>query len=475
MPYGNRFYQGGLDLNQVLAPVNTMVGWDQAAAQLAETKRRTDLSEAAQQETMRVSQIQHGTGLPGQAGFVPGTEQQKIGLMREELAKKPPIPKFQQVINPSDVVMSKRMTAKQFGEGALKVLEPMFNTINEVAAANPQTTNWDAYQASKSSYAGQKAEMAGRGEKYMMSDEFLKLKPEQQEGFKNLYNQMMTDPDGSVFYDSGVFRQTVESKRQEEAIVGAKINKEINVANELDTILGGLFKGYYTDPKVRRAALDWYATPEGSKTVQTAAAQYSQNKQAPQFTPVVTTGGIMPFATKGPGAGTFRPVGTGEEAPSKPLPEGAVKEFGALAGLIGTTQKIESLFKPAFVGPVAGRYYGVKEKFIDMPEDQVQFYSYVRDAKDALLRARSGAQINEQEYARLVKFLPDENLPEKNFISRLKRFQDQIGILQTEKAKTYSGQGYKIDISTGRTESKESQNRRATDPKKIGRFTVEVE
>jgi hypothetical protein len=183
----------------------------------------------------------------------------------------------------------------------------------------------------------------------------------------------------------------------------------------------------------------------------------------------------MPFATKGPGAGTFRPVGTGEEAPSKPLPEGAVKEFGALAGLIGTTQKIESLFKPAFVGPVAGRYYGVKEKFIDMPEDQVQFYSYVRDAKDALLRARSGAQINEQEYARLVKFLPDENLPEKNFISRLKRFQDQIGILQTEKAKTYSGQGYKIDISTGRTESKESQNRRATDPKKIGRFTVEVE
>jgi len=216
MPYGNRFYQGGLDLNQVLAPVNTMVGWDQAAAQLAETKRRTDLSEAAQQETMRVSQIQHGTGLPGQAGFVPGTEQQKIGLMREELAKKPPIPKFQQVINPSDVVMSKRMTAKQFGEGALKVLEPMFNTINEVAAANPQTTNWDAYQASKSSYAGQKAEMAGRGEKYMMSDEFLKLKPEQQEGFKNLYNQMMTDPDGSVFYDSGVFKQTVESKKTAE-------------------------------------------------------------------------------------------------------------------------------------------------------------------------------------------------------------------------------------------------------------------
>jgi len=191
-----------------------MVGWDQAAARLAEEKKKTGLLESGQQETMRVSQIQHGIGTPGQPGFIPGTEQQKIDLMQQELAKKPPLPKFQQVINPSDVVISKNMARKQFGEGALKVLEPMYNTINEVASANPTTTNWDAYQASKSSYAGQKAEMAGRGEKYMMSDEFQKLKPEQQEGFKNLYNQMMTDPDGSVFYDSGVFRETVASKKQ---------------------------------------------------------------------------------------------------------------------------------------------------------------------------------------------------------------------------------------------------------------------
>jgi hypothetical protein len=200
-----------------------MIGWDQAAAQLAEQKRRTDLTEAGQQEQIRVNQIQHGTGTPGTSGFVPGTEQQKIGLMQQELAKKPPIPKFQQVINPSDVVMSKQMTAKQYGEGALKVLEPMFNTINEVATANPTTTNWDAYQTSKSSYAGQKAEMAGRGEKYIMSPEFEKLTPQQQQGFKDLYNAMMTDPDGSVFYDSGVFRETVASKKMVESNSKAEI------------------------------------------------------------------------------------------------------------------------------------------------------------------------------------------------------------------------------------------------------------
>jgi len=76
----------------------------------------------------------------------------------------------------------------------------------------------------------------------------------------------------------------------------------------------------------------------------------------------------------------------------------------------------------------------------------VKFYSYVNDAKDALLRARSGAQINEQEYARLVKFLPTPELPPENFKARAERFEEQVRIIQEEKKRTYEGQGYKIDL-----------------------------
>ena len=57
--------------------------------------------------------------------------------------------------------------------------------------------------------------------------------------------------------------------------------KEVNVANEIDTVLGGMFPGYYTNPELRKIALDWYATPEGSRTVQAKAAQYNQSKAPP--------------------------------------------------------------------------------------------------------------------------------------------------------------------------------------------------
>jgi hypothetical protein len=61
---------------------------------------------------------------------------------------------------------------------------------------------------------------------------------------------------------------------------------EVNVANEIDTILGGMFPGYYNDGKVRAKALEYYATPAGAKAVQAAAAKYNKSK-APDIYNVV--------------------------------------------------------------------------------------------------------------------------------------------------------------------------------------------
>jgi hypothetical protein len=61
---------------------------------------------------------------------------------------------------------------------------------------------------------------------------------------------------------------------------------EVNVSNEIDTILGGMFPGYYRNEAVRESALAYYGTPEGAKEVQTAAAKYNKSK-APDIYNVV--------------------------------------------------------------------------------------------------------------------------------------------------------------------------------------------
>lgn len=244
--------------------------------------------------------------------------------------------------------------------------------------------------------------------------------------------------------------------------------REVNVANEIDTILGGMFPGYYTDPTVRQKALRYYATPKGAKQVQTDAAEYAKSKLPPQYIPVPTSQGYQVFRSKGAKAGQFLPIPE-SGAPSKPLPESATKEFGAYAALMKNIQAVENKYKPNYVGPVSGRYYSLKEGVVGLPEQQTQFYALVRDNQDTLLRARSGAQINEQEYQRLKRFLPDPTDPPKTFKAKLNRYKDAVRNYQIEKAKTYSGQGYKIDISTGEV-PKTSRNKA-----KVGRFTVEVE
>jgi hypothetical protein len=104
----------------------------------------------------------------------------------------------------------------------------------------------------------------------------------------------------------------------------------------------------------------------------------------------------------------------------------------------GTPQK-----RADWVGPVAGRMGELREKYTGgASTDQVTFYSYVRDMKDALLRARSGAQINEQEYKRLVGFLPDEKINSKSFEARLQRFEDELNNILKTKKEVFKAGGY---------------------------------
>jgi hypothetical protein len=102
--------------------------------------------------------------------------------------------------------------------------------------------------------------------------------------------------------------------------------------------------------------------------------------------------------------------------------------------LLNMTNKVEELLNDKdagdWVGPVSGRIGQAQEKITDLPEKQIELYSTIRDMNDFVLRVRSGAQINEQEYKRLTSFLADPNLPMNNLKTRLKRFKGDLEWMQ---------------------------------------------
>jgi hypothetical protein len=212
--------------------------------------------------------------------------------------------------------------------------------------------------------------------------------------------------------------------------------REVNVANEIDTILGGLFPGYYTDENVRQKALGYYGTPEGSKIVQGMAIKYNQSKAPPIYNFLQTDQGIIPGNIRT--GGTGKSTGLGGRTPASQIQTGVYLDTMGEA-----IKRIESNYKPDYVGAVMGRVGETKGKFVDLPVNQTTFYADVNDIKDQLLRARSGAQINEQEYARLVKFLPDANSPAGNFEAKLARFKQELNDMRTSREKELSTGGYK--------------------------------
>lgn len=93
----------------------------------------------------------------------------------------------------------------------------------------------------------------------------------------------------------------------------------------------------------------------------------------------------------------------------------------------GNLARVRQNYNPDWVGPIAGRAYRAQEVLTGLADNnQSMFYADVRDLADMLLRARSGAQINEQEYARLSKLVPTPDLPPKVFKERLNRFETQL-------------------------------------------------
>lgn len=118
-----------------------------------------------------------------------------------------------------------------------------------------------------------------------------------------------------------------------------------------------------------------------------------------------------------------------------------IKELTDLVGLRNSMRTIDTMFDESFVGLVEGNplLRGIGEttgidviesvkqgRHVLLTSKQIQFSRIVNDLSDRLLRARSGAQINEQEFKRLEKIVPTLGLSEVAFKARAKDFAREL-------------------------------------------------
>lgn len=135
-----------------------------------------------------------------------------------------------------------------------------------------------------------------------------------------------------------------------------------------------------------------------------------------------------------------RNIATGQKAAEiqaqQPLPAAEVTALSGLDVMVENLNRVSTIFKPEFTGPVHNYEAAFQEKFTgNISPEEVEFRATTRDLQDSLLRARSGAQINEQEYKRLVNFLPDPSLPSNVFQTRLDRFKKEVNSIRNSRMK----------------------------------------
>ncbi len=284
------------------------------------------------------------------------------------------------------------------------------------------------------------AEKEATSPEFKKSQDFEKELETKAKEYQKAYKEAMGDVEISLSDAKEVVRSAVEKRYYPE-----KQTNQPSAGNAVDLAIKRKFgTDYLKDPAKSEEADKWLATDEGRKAV----IQARDDLTPPSVTYLQTSEGFVPAVTRGPGIGT-----TGKPTElRKPISDAQLAKVGELNAVLKNINKTKELYgygtdkeHEEWVGPIAGRKGGLEAKYIGTASpDQVKFYAYVKDMQDALLRARSGAQINEQEYKRLVAFLPDPNLPAVTFKAKLERFEEATQIVMDEKLSAYEKGGFGV-------------------------------
>lgn len=126
-------------------------------------------------------------------------------------------------------------------------------------------------------------------------------------------------------------------------------------------------------------------------------------------------------------------------------PSGEREKLNKLYDFKSQLTRIREEFDPKFTGRIQGAIGVVKEATgVGVEKKQVMFQQVVRDIADTLLRLRSGAQINEQEYKRLTKLVPTATLPDETFLARLDSLTKAIDSSIKTRRRTLEESGFAV-------------------------------
>lgn len=113
----------------------------------------------------------------------------------------------------------------------------------------------------------------------------------------------------------------------------------------------------------------------------------------------------------------------------KTLPAEQSTQLADFDTLSQQLERVKATKKPEFTGPLDART-GQLAQTVDLPsvglganKERSDFYSNVNSIRNQLLYLRSGKQINEKEYERLLSELPDEKRSDVDFDAKLANFE----------------------------------------------------
>lgn len=138
----------------------------------------------------------------------------------------------------------------------------------------------------------------------------------------------------------------------------------------------------------------------------------------------------------------------------KPLSGEMISQESQLATIKNSLDAVKTLYKPDYVGAIDGRASWFGENLFGLDTMQSAFYTDLADIQNSLIYLKSGKQINESEYARLLKQLPERNLPDNVFQSRLTEFEKVLNTILESRESNKGGYGNKVTPTTPKKESK---------------------
>jgi hypothetical protein len=231
------------------------------------------------------------------------------------------------------------------------------------------------------------------------------------------------------------------NNKMAQALEYAKMQKalqpqtEFNTPGDLDTFLAGVagkFNQDYSMPQGRMAMLKLFGDQSNGLRDE---FQKWKTSIAPQlFNQIPTSEGYVPANVRTGVIGKSVSV----EKPLSPEMIVAQQQIGTLKD---TLTRVREDYKPEYVGFAAGRLGSLKENTVGVPAPQASFYSNLEQTKNSLIYLMSGKQINESEYNRLLKQLPDRNLPAGVFETRMKEFDRTLDSIIAERSKASGGYG----------------------------------